>query len=82
MLNRTLNTGLSRASGEANDLGISSDALSELVGEARLSRPQTVKRIWEYVKERGLQDQNDRRYILCDEVLQRVFHSDKVHMFT
>lgn len=59
-----------------------SDALADLVGESRLSRPQTVKRIWDYVKERGLQDEKDKRYILCDDKLRNVFHSDKVHMFT
>jgi len=59
-----------------------SDALSELVGEPRLSRPQTVKRIWDYVKARDLQDQTDKRYILCDEPLRSVFHTERLHMFT
>ncbi|WVQ95474.1 hypothetical protein IAU59_002571 [Kwoniella sp. CBS 9459] len=61
---------------------ILSDALSELVGAARLSRPQVVKQIWAYVKERDLQDASDKRYILCDEKLKRVFHTDRLHMFT
>lgn len=70
-----------RATGrrEANRV---SDSLSALVGETRLSRPQTVKRIWEYVKERDLQDPSDKRFIICDEPLRTVFHTDKVHMFT
>ena len=59
-----------------------SAALSELLGETRLSRPQTVKRIWDHVKERGLQDEHDRRFIKCDEALRRVFHTDRLHMFT
>ncbi|OCF45658.1 hypothetical protein I317_00561 [Kwoniella heveanensis CBS 569] len=61
---------------------ILSDALSGLVGAARLSRPQVVKQIWAYVKERDLQDASDKRYILCDEKLKRVFHTDRLHMFT
>ncbi|WVF67911.1 hypothetical protein IAT40_002673 [Kwoniella sp. CBS 6097] len=61
---------------------ILSDALSELVGAARLSRPQVVKQIWAYVKERDLQDASDKRYILCDEKLKKVFHTDRLHMFT
>lgn len=38
-----------------------STPLSELLGESILSRPQTVKKIWEYVKERDLQDPSDKR---------------------
>ncbi|KAL1412521.1 hypothetical protein Q8F55_000267 [Vanrija albida] len=61
---------------------ILSDALGGWLGEERLSRPQTVKRIWAYVKENGLQDQSDKRYILCDSEMQRVFNTEKLHMFT
>ncbi|KAF2710512.1 SWIB-domain-containing protein [Pleomassaria siparia CBS 279.74] len=59
-----------------------SPALSELLGETSLSRPQTVKKIWEYVKERDLQDPEDKRQIRCDDALRAVFKSDRVHMFT
>jgi len=59
-----------------------SPALSELLGETQLSRPQTVKKIWEYVKERELQDPDDRRQIRCDDAMRAVFKQDRVHMFT
>ena len=59
-----------------------SPALSELLGETQLSRPQTVKKIWEYVKERELQDPSDKRQIRCDDAMYAVFKQDKVHMFT
>jgi upstream activation factor subunit UAF30 len=59
-----------------------SPALSELLRETQLSRPQTVKKIWEYVKERDLQDPEDKRQIRCDEPLRAVFKQDRVHMFT
>ncbi|KAF2265679.1 SWIB-domain-containing protein [Lojkania enalia] len=59
-----------------------SPALSELLGETSLSRPQTVKKIWEYVKERDLQDPNDKRQIRCDDAMRKVFKQDRVHMFT
>ncbi|WWC72654.1 uncharacterized protein I206_106618 [Kwoniella pini CBS 10737] len=61
---------------------ILSDALADLVSAPRLSRPQVVKQIWAYVKENGFQDQTDKRYILCDEKLKKVFHTDRLHMFT
>ncbi|PVH78828.1 SWIB-domain-containing protein [Cadophora sp. DSE1049] len=56
--------------------------LAELVGEPTLSRPQVVKKIWEYIKARDLQDPADKRQIRCDDKLQSVFKVDKVHMFT
>lgn len=56
--------------------------LSSLLGETQLSRPQTVKKIWEYVKARELQDPNDKRQIRCDDAMRAVFKSDRVHMFT
>ncbi|KAI9754226.1 MAG: hypothetical protein M4579_004823 [Chaenotheca gracillima] len=59
-----------------------SPPLSELLGEITLSRPETVKRIWAYVRERDLQDPNDKRQIRCDDALRTVFKSDRVHMFT
>merc|ERR1711964_652299 len=43
--------------------------LAELVGEPTLSRPQVVKKIWEYIKARDLQDPADKRQIRC--ALQR-----------
>lgn len=48
----------------------------------QLSRPQTVKKIWAYVREHGLQDPNDKRMIRCDDAMRAVFKQDKVHMFT
>lgn len=48
----------------------------------QLSRPQTVKKIWEYVKARDLQDPSDKRQIRCDDAMRAVFKQDRVHMFT
>ncbi|PSK55354.1 Upstream activation factor subunit spp27 [Elsinoe australis] len=59
-----------------------SQPLSELLGETQLSRPQTVKKIWEYVRAHDLQDPADKRQIRCDEPLRKVFKSDRIHMFT
>lgn len=59
-----------------------SEPLSAMLGESQLSRPQTVKKIWEYVKARDLQDPSDKRNIRCDDAMRAVFKSDKVHMFT
>jgi upstream activation factor subunit UAF30 len=59
-----------------------SPQLSALLNETQLSRPQTVKKIWEYIKARNLQDRDDGRQIICDDAMRNVFKSDRVHMFT
>lgn len=59
-----------------------SQPLSELLGATQLSRPQTVKQIWNYVKARDLQDPSDKRQIRCDDAMRAVFKQDRVHMFT
>jgi upstream activation factor subunit UAF30 len=58
-----------------------SPALSSLLGETQLSRPQTVKKIWAYVREHSLQDPADKRQIRCDDAMRAVFKQDRVNMF-
>ncbi|KAA8643664.1 hypothetical protein EYZ11_003395 [Aspergillus tanneri] len=60
-----------------------SPALSALLGgEETLSRPQTVKKLWQYIHEHDLQDPSDRRQIRCDNAMRAVFKQDRIHMFT
>ncbi|OLL26850.1 Upstream activation factor subunit spp27 [Neolecta irregularis DAH-3] len=61
---------------------ILSPALGNLLGEKELSRPQVVKRIWDYIKEHNLQDPSDKRHIMCDDKLRDVFVSSRIHMFS
>ncbi|KAK1753360.1 upstream activation factor subunit spp27 [Echria macrotheca] len=55
--------------------------LQELCGETQLSRPQVVKKLWEYIKANELQDPTDKRQIRCDDRMQAVFKQSKVDMF-
>jgi len=59
-----------------------SPALSDLIGVPICSRPQVVKRIWAYIKANGLQKPEDKRQIICDDALKRVFNVNSVNMFT
>ncbi|KAK2867905.1 hypothetical protein FQN49_003360 [Arthroderma sp. PD_2] len=60
-----------------------SPALSTLLGgQVTLSRPQTVKKVWEYIRQNELQDPSDRRQIRCDGLMRPVFKQDRIHMFT
>ncbi|KAI0391108.1 DEK C terminal domain-containing protein, partial [Xylariaceae sp. FL0594] len=55
--------------------------LAEICGEPQLSRPQVVKKLWEHIKQNELQDPNDKRQILCDDMMQAVFKVNRVDMF-
>ncbi|GMI18618.1 hypothetical protein TrLO_g13446 [Triparma laevis f. longispina] len=59
-----------------------SPQLSEFLGVERASRPDIVKRMWAYFKEHNLQNPKDKRQILLDDALQKVFKVKKFTMFT
>ena len=56
--------------------------LAAVVGSKPLPRTQVVKKLWEYIKKRKLQDAKDRRTIVADANLKPVFGGkSKVSMF-
>ncbi|CEO96693.1 unnamed protein product (mitochondrion) [Plasmodiophora brassicae] len=58
-----------------------SDKLQALLGgDKRVSRPQTVKLLWEYIKSHDLQDPKDKRIIVCDDAMYNVFKVKRLHM--
>lgn len=58
-----------------------SPQLAAVVGAKELSRPEVTKKVWEYIKANELQDPNNKRLIVPDNKLEKVFgHSDPVDM--
>lgn len=55
--------------------------LATFLDETVLPRTEVVKRMWNYIKENNLQNENDRREILCDDKLKPIF-GDKMTMFS
>lgn len=55
--------------------------LAAVIGDATVSRPEVVKKIWDYIKAHNLQDPADKRSIIADAKLRPVFGKDKVTMF-
>ncbi|KAI7907403.1 SWIB/MDM2 domain-containing protein [Cokeromyces recurvatus] len=41
--------------------------LSDIIGTDICSRPQTVKKMWEYIRKHNLQSETDKRIINCDD---------------
>jgi len=58
-----------------------SAALAAILGSEPLPRTEAIKKLWEYIKERNLQNPANRRNILCDGALKAVMGKDEVTMF-
>ena len=58
-----------------------SEELAAVVGSGPLPRGQVVSKMWEYIRSHSLQNPANRREILADDKLRRVFGKDKVTMF-
>lgn len=58
------------------------DALAAVVGSKPIPRTEITKKIWAYIKRKGLQDKVNRRQINADDKLKKVFNGKKsVSMF-
>jgi upstream activation factor subunit UAF30 len=58
-----------------------SEELAAIIGSAPLPRAQVVSKIWDYIRSHKLQNSENRREILADDKLRKVFGKDKVTMF-
>ena len=58
-----------------------SPELAAVVGEGPLPRGEVVSKVWEYIKKHDLQNPENKREILADAALKKVFGRDKVTMF-
>jgi DNA topoisomerase-3 len=56
-------------------------ALAAVIGGEAVTRPQAMKKIWDYIKANGLQDPADKRVIRADAKLKAVFGKDAAGMF-
>jgi len=67
--------------GLAAEVTPSSD-LSAIVGTTPIPRSEVTKRVWDYIKANGLQDQTNKRMINADDKLKVIFGGKKqVSMF-
>ena len=58
-----------------------SQELAQVVGADPLSRGAVVSKVWAYIRSHNLQNPENRREILADDKLSKVFGKDKVTMF-
>lgn len=56
--------------------------LAKIVGSTPIPRSQVTKKVWDYIKANGLQDQTNKRMINADDNLLKIFNGKKqVSMF-
>lgn len=55
--------------------------LAAVVGSKPLSRPDIIKKIWDYIRKHKLQDSVNKRMINADATLKPVFGKEQVSMF-
>src|SRR3954464_13787907 len=58
-----------------------SEELAAVVVSDPLPRGEVVSKVWDYIKSHKLQNPENRREILADDTLRKVFGKDKVSMF-
>jgi DNA topoisomerase I len=70
-----------KAKGGRGKLKPSKD-LAEVIGKESVTRGEATKKLWAYIKEKDLQNPKDKREILPDALLSKVFGTKEgVHMF-
>ena len=56
--------------------------LANVIGSSPMPRTEVTKKLWQYIKRKGLQDQKERRMINADENLRPIFNGKgRVSMF-
>jgi chromatin remodeling complex protein RSC6 len=58
-----------------------SPALAAVIGDKPLPRTEVTKKIWDYIKAHGLQDQAKKTMINADAKLKKIFEKAQVSMF-
>lgn len=58
-----------------------SEELAEIVGSTPLLRREIASKVWDHIRKNNLQNPNNKREILADDKLRKVFGTDKLTMF-
>ena len=58
-----------------------SKELANVIGSEKVTRPEAVKKLWDYIKKEDLQDSKNRRQINADSKLLPFFGTNSITMF-
>jgi chromatin remodeling complex protein RSC6 len=55
--------------------------LAAITGSDPLPRSQVVSKMWDYIRKNNLQNPNNKREIMADDKLKKIFGTDRCSMF-
>ncbi|HEY0113866.1 MAG TPA: SWIB/MDM2 domain-containing protein [Allosphingosinicella sp.] len=58
-----------------------SDDLAAITGPDPLPRSQVVSKMWDHIRKNNLQNPENKREIVADDKLRKIFGKDRVTMF-
>ncbi|GFO41003.1 upstream activation factor subunit spp27-like [Plakobranchus ocellatus] len=58
-----------------------SEELSAVVGANEMPRPEVVKTLWSIVREKNLQDPENKQFMICDSQMESLFGLKRVKLF-
>ena len=73
-------TGRKAGGGLARPVTPSAD-LAAITGSAPLPRSEVVSKVWDHIRKNNLQNPQNKREIIADDKLRKVFGKDRVSMF-
>ena len=73
-------TGRKAGGGLARPVTPSPD-LAEIVGKDPLPRSEVVSKVWDHIRKNNLQNPQNKREIVADDKLQKIFCKDRCTMF-
>ena len=80
MASKSSGTGRKAGGGLARPVQPSAD-LAAITGSDPLPRSQVVSKMWDYIRKNHLQNPQNKREIVADDKLRKVFGKDRVTMF-
>ena len=73
-------TGRKAGGGLARPVTPSAD-LAAITGSAPLPRSEVVSKVWDHIRKNNLQNPQNKREILADDKLRKIFGKDRATMF-
>jgi chromatin remodeling complex protein RSC6 len=80
MAKATSGTARKAGGGLARPVTPSAD-LAAIVGKEPLPRSEVVSKVWDHIRKNNLQNPQNKREIVADDKLQKVFGTDRCTMF-
>ena len=80
MASKSSGTGRKAGGGLARPVQPSAD-LAAITGSDPLPRSQVVSKMWDYIRKNNLQNPQNKRELVADDKLRKVFGKDRVTMF-